>query len=113
MAFTGIAGGQAVLKTTGFGKSCVRAKESRFFNGYAYNKSAATVYFMIFDAAALPADTTVPTYPPIICPADSNANFDFWAGTHFATGVVIAASSTEDTLTLVVADDVMIMANVR
>jgi hypothetical protein len=68
---------------------------------------------MIFDAAALPADTTVPTYPPIICPTKNNASFDFWAGMHFVNGVVIAASSTEDTLTIITGDDVMILANVR
>lgn len=110
---TQIAGGQANLKTTGAGRSAVRAKESTLFSGYVYNAKISTVYIQVFDAAALPADGAVPTLPPIKCPTDTNASLDFWAGAKFATGVVIASSTTAGTLTITTADDCWIFATVR
>ena len=108
-----IGAGQAALKTTGPGRSVSRALPTKFFNGYVYNTSAADVYIQVFDATSLPANASVPTLPPIKCPAGSNASLDIWGGHSFGTGLTIAASSTDDTLTIVTADDCWIFATYR
>lgn len=71
----------------------------------AINKSGSDAWLMIFDAAALPANGTLPSRTPVLVPAGST-NGDVWqGGTSLATGCVLALSSTVDDLTLIAGDD--------
>jgi len=64
-----------------------------------FNKSAGTVYIMVFDAAALPANgTVVPVVTPIKVLAGQNFSLALPpAGVVMANGIVVAASSTLNT----------------
>jgi len=50
-------------------------------------------YYMVFDAAALPADGTVPKVPPIKVLTDSQGSIDFGDGRQFNAGIVVCNSS--------------------
>jgi hypothetical protein len=71
----------------------------------ALNNSGANLWLHVFDAAALPANGTVPSRCPIPVLA-GQVNGDSWPGsTGFTVGCVAALSSTLSTLTVIVAAD--------
>jgi hypothetical protein len=69
------------------------------------NTSAGTLYLHVFDARALPNAGAVPITPAIPVSAGTS-NGDDWRpqGLRMLNGVVLALSSTLDTLTLVGSD---------
>lgn len=65
-----------------------------------HNKNGAARYVLIFDAAALPADGTVPLQA-LNVGANATVSFDFGAdGLPFTDGMFACLSTTEDTKTL-------------
>jgi hypothetical protein len=69
-----------------------------------YNSKASSQYIQLHDAAALPADTTVPAMVWAI-PAKSTLTVSFGeVGRPCLTGIVICNSSTDATKTLGSAD---------
>lgn len=66
----------------------------------AYNTSAAAVFLSVIDASAVPANGAVPLFSWPLA-AHNGAGFDWTPrGRQFQTGLVLAVSSTDATLTL-------------
>lgn len=70
------------------------------------NCSAATTYIQFHNKAALPADTTKPDWPSFEVAADTTKLLQIAHPITFDTGLVIAASSTDETLTLEAANTI-------
>ncbi len=64
-----------------------------------YNDSASDQFIQLFDAAAVPADATVPKLV-LVAYAQTPFSFDFPAGRLFTTGIVVCNSSTDVTKTI-------------
>jgi hypothetical protein len=73
-----------------------------------YNSNAAARFVLAFNAAALPADGTVPVAPPIPIPAGAFVAFEWPGGRQFPLGCCVALSTTDTTLTIVGANDASI-----
>lgn len=73
---------------------------------HVINSVAAQRYVHLFDAAALPVDTTVPlmTFP---LPGSGSLSMDL-RNRSFALGLVVAISSTITPLTIIIADEAFI-----
>jgi hypothetical protein len=71
---------------------------------YVSSKAAAAGFVFIFDAAALPANGTLPDFPPIPIPAGPSFVSADGLDRVMANGIVVAFSSTQATLTLATAD---------
>ena len=83
----------------------VKATAGTLFLAIGYNNNAATRYLQVFNAAALPADGTVPNLPPISVATGQNWSLNLGEyGYAFTTGIVIANSTTAATLTIASAD---------
>jgi len=80
----------------------VKAAAGSLFGFSGYNNSASAVYIQIHNAASLPANSTVPNTGIILLvqPGQSYAWSSGRYGRRMSTGVVIAASSTDTTLTV-------------
>lgn len=64
------------------------------------NTSAAAVFLCVIDASALPANGAVPLFSKSV-PAHDAVGFDWTPrGRQFQTGLVLAVSSTDSTLTI-------------
>jgi len=74
---------------------------ARFCQAAVTNNSASTVWAMVFDSATLPANGTKPKLEWNV--ATNTTNGEFGYGMQMNTGVVIACSSTEASLTVTVA----------
>ena len=84
------------------GAIVVKAGPGKLFSFAYYNATGSKTYLLLFDATAIPADGTVPTYPPIPVLNDQNASDDYPdLGLEFVNGIVIVQSSTPTTLTRV------------
>ena len=85
----------------------VRASAVQVTRIEVYNDKASIVFFQVFDLAAVPANTTVPTlvYPVA---ADSKLVVEFNEPARFATGCVYAQSTTLATKTLDATDDISV-----
>lgn len=71
---------------------------------YGYNSKAFSQYLQVHDAAALPADTAVPSIL-IKVAAESNFSVDLnETGEYFGEGIVVCNSSTGATKTIGAAD---------
>jgi hypothetical protein len=82
----------------------VKATAGKLFKISGYNSKASAQFIQLHDAASLPANTAVPKLI-ISVPASSNFEIDFGQyGRSFATGIVVANSSTGPTLTIGSAD---------
>ena len=75
----------------------------------ATNRTAATIWLMLFDAAAVPADGTFPRLPVIAVPAESTVHVPLGA-LECATGLVWACSSTYGVLTITAATPAVVSA---
>lgn len=80
-----------------------------------FNASASVRFFQLFDAAAVPADTTVPDAMPLQVLPNSHASIEFAAGQgiDFATGISWASSSTQITKTITGVADMIVQAQLR
>jgi hypothetical protein len=72
---------------------------ARVYTITAYNSSATDLYLHVFDAAATPANNTVPALAPVLVPAGKTAGHDYHGGAAFTNGVTICTSTTDRTLT--------------
>lgn len=89
-------GGSTALEAS----NVIKAVTGTVYTVRGYNTSGGALFLQLFDAAALPVDTTVPLAVVPIA-ANSAASFDFGAlGLPFTNGLVVALSSTDDTLTI-------------
>ncbi len=91
----------------------VLAKAGTLVTGLIYNSSASTRYIQIFNATTLPGNGDVPHLPPLVVAAGTNVSLDVFTGVYFDTGIVIASSSTDDTLTITGAADMFVWATTR
>lgn len=91
--------------TTAYAASLVvKASAGTLYGITGYNSKASAQFIQLHDATALPSDTAVPKVV-ITVPATSNFSIDFGNyGRSFATGIVVANSSTGQTLTTASAD---------
>jgi hypothetical protein len=88
-------------------------KPGTLITGLVYNDSASTRYIQFFNATTLPADTTVPALPPLVVAAGTNVALDVFTGVYFDTGIVVASSSTDATLTITGAADMFVWVTTR
>lgn len=91
--------------STAYATSLVgKASAGTLFAVSIYNSSTSAQFYQLHDAASLPANTAVPK-SIIRIPAQGTGGWDFGLrGRPFATGIVIANSSTGPTLTVGSAD---------
>jgi len=84
----------------------VKASAGNLYGFVAANNNAALRYVMVFNLTALPANGTVPTIPGLPISASGGVlPFDTGKfGNYFNTGIVIALSTTQFSLTLAGAD---------
>lgn len=82
-----------------------KASAGTLYQVYGYNGNAATRYIHIFNATSLPANGTAPTLAPFAVLAGQWFSLDLTPfGAYFATGIVVANSTTLATLTVGSAD---------
>lgn len=93
--------------TTGLQKSQVHATNARWLHDVVMTNHHATDdrWLMVFDAASLPANGTVPTLPAMKVPAGSTGFYYGSAALPFTTGVVAACSTSAATLTITTTDE--------
>lgn len=78
----------------------VKSSPGTLFTITAFNTSGSDRYLQLFDAASVPADTTVPLISLLI-PSATTGAYDFgFKGLPFATGIVAVTSSAAATKTL-------------
>lgn len=82
--------------------------ETHLYSFTGYNASAAIRYLMLFEQAFLPANGSVPFYPPIECLPFSNfsVTFEPLAWGIRMNGCMWAASSTPNALTVIATPDI-------
>jgi len=92
----------SVDKSTAWEASRVVATNSSIFYSAALsNKGGSNLYLMVFDASSLPANGTVPTMPPLLVgTTDTRSISNLPLPDKFSTGIVVAASSTQENLTV-------------
>lgn len=82
----------------------VKNAPGKAFRLTMFNGNAAARFFQVFDAAALPAEATVPLLSKSVAVGDS-FTFDFGIyGRTFAVGIVVCNSTTGPTKTIGAAD---------
>lgn len=79
--------------------SSTSAQHLRCFDIVGYNGSASDQYIQVFDAAALPANNTVPL-AVLSAAAGYQFAFSWTTGRLFTNGIVVCNSSTATTKTL-------------
>jgi hypothetical protein len=107
----------AWLKKSGAAVSSLVVKPSAGYlhNVKIYNNNAAIRYLHIFDATSVPSNGTAPAIPPYSLPATGAAvnptevtfGGSEYEGLRFDTGIVVANSTTQATLTLGSADSII------
>tara|TARA_Y100001973_G_scaffold88121_1_gene132897 strand:+ start:66 stop:446 length:381 start_codon:yes stop_codon:yes gene_type:complete len=92
----------SVSKTTSWENSkVVSANNAILYSAALSNKGGSNLYLMVFDAASLPSNGTVPSMPPLLVgPTDTRSISNLPLPDKFATGIVVAASSTQENLTV-------------
>lgn len=96
-----------IFRTTAAGGETSRvakASAGTLRDVYISNAQAVDTFLQIFDAAALPANGTVPLIAALLCRAGQHMWYDFGeTALPCGTGIVLAASTTQLTLTLATA----------
>jgi len=91
--------------STAYESSRVRAGAATLRSVFVSSKAAAAGFIFIFDSATLPANATLPDFPPVPIPAGpAFISVDIAEGRPMVNGIVVAFSSTQATLTLGTAD---------
>lgn len=88
----------------------IKAAAGNLIRIFGFNNSGSTRYFQLFDAAAVPADGTVPDWLPIQVPTLQPFAMDLGAGLGFSLGISWASSSTLATKTITGAADMWVSA---
>jgi hypothetical protein len=103
--------GAGVLSNSGV----MRIVASTLIEVTCINLSAASIFFQVFDALAVPADGTAPVTTPIIVPAGKNMTWspNLGQGYVFSTGIAWCSSTTALTKTLTAAPDMTVSAGGR
>ena len=78
----------------------IHDRPCRLFSTSFKNQSGGTLYYMLFDAVTLPGNGTHPSGIAAEVAAGGVSFFDYPTGRPFKNGCIVAASSTDDTLTL-------------
>ena len=87
----------------------VRTQPCRVVRMFGTNTSGSARYIQIHDATSAPANTAVPALPAVAVAAGASFNLDLgFDGVQLANGVVVASSTTSDTLTLTGAADLLV-----
>ncbi len=92
----------SVSKSTSWENSkVVSANNAIFYSASLSNKGGSNLYLMVFDAASLPANGTVPTMPPLLVGGtDTRSISNLPLPDKFTNGIVVAASTTQENLTV-------------
>lgn len=92
----------SVSKSTSWEDSkVVSANNAIFYSASLSNKGGSNLYLMVFDAASLPANGTVPTMPPLLVGGtDTRSISNLPLPDKFTNGIVVAASTTQENLTV-------------
>jgi len=108
-----IQGADSAANSGALAKSLVvSAVPGRLFSVSVWNNSVSDVYIQLHDAASLPSNGAVPKLV-FKCSADSEKARDYVDGRIFATGIVVAVSTTSATLTITTTNDCIIDATYR
>ena len=101
----GVGAGATLYSSTVYEASgVVKATSGTLVSISGYNSLGSTQFIQLHNAAAVPANTTVPVVFFSV-PASSNFSFDFpLTGLPFTTGIVVCNSSTGPTKTMGAAD---------
>ena len=79
----------------------VSTSNSIFYSAALSNKGSSNLYLMVFDASSLPANGTVPTMPPLLVGTTGTRSIsNIPLPDKFSTGIVVAASTTQESLTV-------------
>jgi hypothetical protein len=92
----------AIASTAYEASHVIKASSCVLFGLSGYNSNAASQFIQVHDAAALPANTAVPTLLFIAPPG--NFSFELSDGFPFSNGAVVCNSSTGPTKTIGAAD---------
>lgn len=95
-----------VASTAAEASKVVKASAGRLYSVSVSNANAATRYLMVFNATSLPGNGTVPVFTPIKVSTGDQGQAAFFDinGKYFSTGIVVAMSSTQNTLTIAGSD---------
>ncbi len=91
-------------RSNGFAKSIVVDRPASLFTATVYNSAVDTRFLLLFDAAAVPADGTVPLMV-VTVPGLNTVSFDFGQALPFAVGIVAVISTTDTILTQTATND--------
>ena len=81
--------------SAGVNSLIVNASQSVYYGADGYNANAGTIFIMIFDAIAVPANGTVSPIHIVQVPTAQNwAHGPYFNGENFSKGIVIVASTT-------------------
>ena len=92
----------SVSKSTSWENSkVVSANNAILYSAALSNKGGPNLYLMVFDAASLPSNGTVPSMPPLLVGGtDTRSISNLPLPDKFSTGIVVAASTTQENLTV-------------
>lgn len=82
----------------------------QMYDASMFNNSAGTVYFMLFDTNAVPANGTTPSDVPVQVPSGSTGSISY-RGRPLTYGLYLAASSTPTNLTVLTTNAVIFSAS--
>lgn len=77
----------------------IAAAPNRLVEVHGFNSALALRYFQLFDAAAVPANGTVPDSTPILVPPSSNFSISYQVTDPYSVGISWASSTTRATKT--------------
>lgn len=76
-----------------------RAGSARVYDIFVHNNSASDLWCQVFDSATNQLDGARSTIPPVLIVAGEGGGFAWSSGRPFRTGVFVATSTTDQTLT--------------
>jgi hypothetical protein len=73
-----------------------KSAPGNIYEAWAFNDAAQVRYFLLFNSNVAPTTgVTIPLVPALVCPAGSNAGYDFSdTPVHFSAGIAAALSTT-------------------
>jgi len=84
----------------------IKASAGRLYSVSVTNANAATRYLMVFNDTSLPTNGTVPIFTPIKVATGDQGSISFFDinGKYCSTGITVAMSSTQNSLTIAGSD---------